>query len=237
MKEVVFYGWGKWVDTNNYGSSTDELGSDYECVGILAMSDDDELKYDNGFIKDKDLKRLYPCPTNPKCHFKELTRLFKNGDHSDYAAFYSKSEYSSPIDQADYPTFLIRKILDIKINERSENLSETPAKETSTAPIIKKEEPSEPEKRICQLHIFLWRVHESLKESTGKLPSANSVWSEIIKNHEKYDHDDIILDVDKYQIQWQSIYNPNPRNPPTFKFKSWQSRMSLLRKIHLRDKK
>lgn len=169
MKEVVFYGWGKWVDTNNYGSLTDELGSDYECVGILAMSDDDELKYDNGFIKDKDLKRLYPCPTNPKCHFKELTRLFKNGDHSDYAAFYSKSEYSSPIDQADYPTFLIRKILDIKINERSENLSETPAKETSTAPIIKKEKPYS--KRDNQINVIC-NIGKQLKYDLMAIPEG-----------------------------------------------------------------
>ncbi len=166
---MVFYGWGKWVDTNNYGSLTDELGSDYECVGILAMSDDDELKYDNGFIKDKDLKRLYPCPTNPKCHFKELTRLFKNGDHSDYAAFYSKSEYSSPIDQADYPTFLIRKILDIKINERSENLSETPAKETSTAPIIKKEKPYS--KRDNQINVIC-NIGKQLKYDLMAIPEG-----------------------------------------------------------------
>ncbi len=166
---MVFYGWGKWVDTDNYGSSTNELGSDYECVGILAMSDDDELKYDNGFIKDKDLKRLYPCPTNPKCHFKELTRRFKNGDHSDYAAFYSKSEYSSPIDQADYPTFLIRKILDIKINERSENLSETPAKETSTAPIIKKEETNS--KRDNQINVIC-NIGRQLKYDLMAIPEG-----------------------------------------------------------------
>ena len=237
MKEVIFDGWGKWVESGINDSTTYELGLEYKCVGILAMSSDDEFRYDNGLIELKKLTKLYRCLTNPKCHFKELITLFEKDGCNDYPAFNSEIEYGLPINQAEFPTFLIRKILDIRINERSENLSETPAKETNTAPIIKKEKPNKPEKRICQLHIFLWRVHESLKESTGKLPSAISVWSEIIKNHEKYDHDEIILDVDKYQIQWQSIYNPNPRNPPTFKFKSWQSRMSLLRKIHLRDKK
>ena len=132
---MIFYGWGKWVETDNYGSSTYELGSDYECVGILAMSCDDEFKYDNDFIKLEDLTRLYRCPTNPKCHFKELIRLFENGDHSDYAAFNSKSEYSIPITHADFPTFLINENKKFKIK-----LSEMPTEETSSAPIIKKEE-------------------------------------------------------------------------------------------------
>jgi hypothetical protein len=227
LREVIFNGWGKWVDTDIYGSITYELGLDYECVGILAMSDDDEFKYDNGFIKVESLTRLYPC-LHPECHFEKLKRIFQNGDCIYHFAFYNQDGIA--ITHAEHPTFLIRKILHIKINERSENPSETPAKDTSTAPIIKKEKPNEPEKRICQLHIFLWRVHESLRETSGKLPSAISVWREIKHNYEKYDHDGIILEVDNDQIQWQSIHNPNPRNPPTFKFKSWQSRMSLLRK-------
>ena len=176
----MFVGWGKWVDTDIYGSTLYELGLDYECSGILGMSDDDEFKYDNGFIKAENLTRLYPC-LHPECHFEKLKRIFKNGECIYHSAFYNTDGIA--ITHAGHPTFLIRKILHIKINERSENPSEIPVKETTTAPIIKEEKPSEPEKRICQLHIFLWRVHESLKESTGKLPSANSVWKEIRHNH------------------------------------------------------
>ena len=130
MKEVIFDGWGKWVESGINDSTTYELGLEYKCVGILAMSSDDEFRYDNGLIELKKLTKLYPCLTNPKCHFKELITLFEKDGCNDYPAFNSEIEYGLPINQAEFPTFLIRKILDIRINERSENLSETPAKET-----------------------------------------------------------------------------------------------------------
>ncbi len=143
MKELVFNGWGQWFNADISGSTTYELGSDYECVGRFAMSDDDELKYDNGFIKDKDLTRLYPC-LHPKCHFKELITIFHNGEFSEYAAFNSASEDSLPITHADFPTFLINRDKEFKINikEYSEKPSEITVKETTTAPIIKEEKPS-----------------------------------------------------------------------------------------------
>ena len=130
MKEVIFDGWGKWVESGINDSTTYELGLEYKCVGILAMSSDDEFRYDNGLIELKKLTKLYRCLTNPKCHFKELITLFEKDGCNDYPAFNSEIEYGLPINQAEFPTFLIRKILDIRINERSENLSETPAKET-----------------------------------------------------------------------------------------------------------
>jgi hypothetical protein len=141
LKEVIFDGWGKWVESDINDSTTYELGLEYKCVGILAMSSDDEFRYDNGLIELKKLTKLYPCPTNPKCHFEELITLFKKDGCSDYPAFNSEIENGLPITHAGFPTFLISKILHIKINERSENPSETTAKETSTAPIIKKEKP------------------------------------------------------------------------------------------------
>ena len=143
MKELVFNGWGQWFDTDIYGSTTYELGADYECVGRFAMSPDDELKYDNNFIKLEDLTRLYRC-ANPKCHFEELITIFHNGECSEYAAFNSESEYSIPITHAEFPTFLINrdKKFQINIKECSENPSEIPTEEASSAPVINKEEPS-----------------------------------------------------------------------------------------------
>ena len=136
----MFVGRGKWVDTDIYGSTLYELGEDYDCSGILGMSVDDEFKYDNGFIKDVELTRLYPCLHNPECHFKRLERIFKNGECIYHPAFYNEDDIA--ITHAGYPTFLIRKILHIKIKERSENPSEISTEEPSSAPDIKKEKPS-----------------------------------------------------------------------------------------------
>lgn len=130
MKQVIFDGWGKWVESGTNDSTTYELGLEYKCVGILAMSSDDEFRYDNGLIELKKLTKLYPCPTNPKCHFEELITLFEKDGCSDYPAFNSEIENGLPITHAGFPTFLISKILHIRINERSENPSEIPAKET-----------------------------------------------------------------------------------------------------------
>lgn len=133
MREVVFNGWGQWFDTDIYGSITYELGSDYDFVGTLAMSCDDEIRYDNGFITYKQLTRLYPCPdSDPKCHFQQLKACFRNGECSDYAGFNSECEHSLPITQADSPTFLINKDKEFHINikPRLENPSEIPVKET-----------------------------------------------------------------------------------------------------------
>ena len=121
---MLFVGWGKWVDTDIYGSTLYELGLDYECSGILGMSDDDEFKYDNGFIKAENLTRLYPC-LHPECHFEKLKRIFQNGECIYHSAFYNQDGIA--ITHAGHPTFLIRKILHIKINERSENPSENPS--------------------------------------------------------------------------------------------------------------
>ena len=116
---MVFNGWGQWFDTDIYGSTTYELGADYECVGRFAMSPDDELKYDNNFIKLEDLTRLYRC-ANPKCHFKELITIFHNGECSEYAAFNSESEYSIPITHAEFPTFLINRDKKFQINRQQD---------------------------------------------------------------------------------------------------------------------
>jgi hypothetical protein len=129
LKEVIFDGWGKWVESDINGSTTYELGLDYNCVGILAMSRDDEFRYDNDLIELKKLTKLYPC-SNPECHFKELITFFNKDGCSDYPAFTPESEYGLSINQAEFPTFVIRKILHIEIKECSENPSETPAKET-----------------------------------------------------------------------------------------------------------
>ena len=169
MKEVIFDGWGKWVESGINDSTTYELGLEYKCVGILAMSSDDEFRYDNGLIELKKLTKLYRCLTNPKCHFKELITLFEKDGCNDYPAFNSEIEYGLPINQAEFPTFLIRKILDIRINERSENLSETPAKETNTAPIIKKEKPYS--KRDNQINVIC-NIGKQLKYDLMAIPEG-----------------------------------------------------------------
>ncbi len=173
MKELVFNGWGQWFDTDIYGSTTYELGSDYECVGRFAMSRDDELKYDNDFIKLEDLTKLYRC-ANPKCHFKELITIFHNGECSEYAAFNSESEYSIPITHAEFPTFLINrdKKFQINIKECSENPSEIPTEEASSAPVIKKEEPYS--KRDNQINVIC-NIGKQLKYDLMAIPEGGKV--------------------------------------------------------------
>ncbi len=162
----MFVGWGKWVDTDIYGSTLYELGLDYECSGILGMSDDDEFKYDNGFIKAENLTRLYPC-LHPECHFEKLKRIFKNGECIYHSAFYNTDGIA--ITHAGHPTFLIRKILHIKINERSENPSEITTEEPSSAPVIKKEKPYS--KRDNQINVIC-NIGKQLKYDLMAIPEG-----------------------------------------------------------------
>ena len=163
----MFVGRGKWVDTDIYGSILYELGEDYDCSGILGMSGDDEFKYDNGFIKDVELTRLYPCLHHPECHFKRLERIFKNGECIYHPAFYNEDDIA--ITHAGYPTFLIRKILHIKIKERSENPSEITTEEPSSAPVIKKEKPYS--KRDNQINVIC-NIGKQLKYDLMAIPEG-----------------------------------------------------------------
>ena len=58
---MIFDGWGKWVESGINDSTTYELGLEYKCVGILAMSSDDEFRYDNGLIECKLIETIR-CP-------------------------------------------------------------------------------------------------------------------------------------------------------------------------------
>ncbi len=65
-------------------------------------------------------------------------------------------------------------------------------------------ESTAPDERQSQLHIFIWRVDQALKQQ--KKPTAQQLWNEIQHRHKIHDTNRIIQGVDGQQILWCSGY-------------------------------
>lgn len=79
--------------------------------------------------------------------------------------------------------------------------------------------------RECQLHTFIWRVYHALSEN-GTYPQWKKVWSEIQKNHEKYDGEAIIQQVTDTTIFWES----DERNEQKLEHTSLPATLSKIKK-------